>query len=87
MRPKEIFTNLKEVFEMNFRISEAAKRIGIHPTTLRDLEKRGIVTARRDWCGYRVFSEDELAQIERKLFYQNQGERKSGRASTVNGGR
>ena len=58
---------------MNIRISEAAKRIGVHPNTLRDLEKRGMITARRDWVGYRVFSEEDLAQIERKLFYRNQG--------------
>lgn len=55
---------------MNYRISKAARRIGVHPTTLRDLEKRGLITARRDWAGYRVFSEAEIDQIEKVLFHR-----------------
>lgn len=58
---------------MNYRISEAAKKIGVHPSTLRDLEKRGVITIRRDWSGFRVFNEEEIQSIEKNLFYRKQG--------------
>lgn len=53
---------------MRIRIAEAAKRLGIHPETLRELERRGTILVRRDWAGHRVFSEDELKELETKLF-------------------
>ena len=52
------------------KISEAAKRIGVHPNTLRDLENRGMITVRRDWNGRRIFTEDEITGIYRRLFYK-----------------
>ena len=53
---------------MNIRISEAAKQLGVHPNTLRVLERRGVIAARRDWANYRIFSPEELREIERRLF-------------------
>ena len=50
------------------KIGEAAKKIGVCPDTLRQLEKRGVFLARRDWCGHRDFSDEEVSQIEEKLF-------------------
>ena len=63
----------KGVGRMNIRISEAAKQLGIHPNTLRVLEKRGLIAARRDWAGYRVYSEKELKEIEQRLFSDGMG--------------
>ncbi len=53
---------------MIIRISEAAKRLGIHLQTIRELEKRGVIQVRRDWAGYRIFDEQELKEIEMTLF-------------------
>ncbi len=60
----------------NVRISKAAERLGVHPQTLRDLERRGVIKPRRDWAGYRVFDDAELLKIERCLFYGEKGEEK-----------
>jgi DNA-binding transcriptional MerR regulator len=56
---------------MIFRITEAARRIGIHPCTLRSLEKRGMIEVQRDWAGYRVYSKSDIEQIQKKLFNEN----------------
>jgi len=52
-----------------FLVSEAAKRLRIHPNTLRDLENRGmILQVRRNWVGWRIYTESDLKAIEEKLF-------------------
>lgn len=53
---------------IDYRIGMASRIIGVNETTLRVLEKRGIITARRDWAGYRIYNEQELKEIEGKLF-------------------
>jgi DNA-binding transcriptional MerR regulator len=53
---------------MNVRISEAARQLGVHPSTLRNLEKRGVITTQRDWAGYRVYTESEIHNISKILF-------------------
>jgi len=53
---------------MRMRISEAAKRLGLHPETLRSLERRGMISVKRDWAGHRIFSEQDLNEIESRLF-------------------
>jgi DNA-binding transcriptional MerR regulator len=58
---------------MNIRISEASKRLGVHPSTLRNLEKRGTITVQRDWAGWRIFSEEELMNIQSSLFNRRGG--------------
>lgn len=61
------------MMSVNYRIGMAARMIGINESTLRNLEKNGVIPpARRDWAGYRVFSLEELTQIEKRLFYGNQ---------------
>ena len=49
--------------EIKFRISEAAKRVGVHWCTLRDLEKRGLIHPARSLSGHRLYSEQDLALI------------------------
>jgi len=53
---------------MIVRISEAAGKIGVHPSTLRNLEKRGLIRINRDWAGFRIFSENEIEQIRERIF-------------------
>ncbi len=53
---------------MRIRITEAGRRLGMHPETLKELERRGEIHIRRDWANHRVFSEDELRELEMKLF-------------------
>ena len=43
-----------------FTVSKAAKELGCHPETVRRLEKRGILKAKRNYRNFRVF---ELADI------------------------
>lgn len=59
--------------KMNVRITEAARQVGVHPNTLRRLEKRGVIVARRDWVGHRFFSPEELKKIEKILFNGRMG--------------
>jgi len=45
------------------RISQAAQGVGMHASTLRRLEKLGLITPRRTWAGHRRFSETDLARL------------------------
>jgi DNA-binding transcriptional MerR regulator len=45
-------------------ISELAKKAGCHPETLRRLEKRGLITAKRDVNGWRRYSPAVVDQIK-----------------------
>ena len=45
------------------RISQAAQGVGMHASTLRRLEKFGLITPRRTWAGHRRFSEADLARL------------------------
>lgn len=56
---------------MIFRIAEAAKRLGVHPNTLKNLERQGKIDVRRSWAGHRLFSEGDLEVLEEKLFSQH----------------
>lgn len=46
-----------------FRIAEAAQRVGVHPNTIRNLERRGLFTVPRDWSGQRRFSEADVQAL------------------------
>ncbi|WP_444929700.1 MerR family transcriptional regulator [Microbulbifer sp. SSSA002] len=58
-----------EVVEQNFfPIREVARRTGVHPVTLRAWERRyGLLTPLRTGKGHRLYSEEEVRQIERVL--------------------
>jgi len=57
-------------------VSEAAKRLRIHPNTLRDLENRGMIQVRRNWAGWRIYTESDLKALEEKLFPREKSEAK-----------
>ena len=50
------------------RITQAARRVGCHPDTLRRLEKQGLVKPRRDWTGARRYSLRDIERLKRLIF-------------------
>ena len=46
-----------------FHITSAAKKVGLHPQTLRDYERKGWITFRRDDCGNRILDEADLKRV------------------------
>jgi len=49
-------------------VTEAAKRLGIHPSTLRDIENRGLIQVQRNWVGWRVYPESQIEEIKKVLY-------------------
>jgi len=48
-------------------IQDLAKRVGLHAETIRRLEKKGVITCRRDVNGWRHFHEQAVSQL-RELY-------------------
>jgi DNA-binding transcriptional MerR regulator len=44
-------------------IREAARRAGLAPGTLRALDRKGLLTPRRDWNGRRVYTSEDIARL------------------------
>jgi DNA-binding transcriptional MerR regulator len=44
-------------------ISEAARRVGVHPATLRRWHARGLISPRLDVNGTRVFTSADLGRL------------------------
>ena len=53
---------------MQMRTMEFARALGVSPDTVRRLERRGGLTATRDWAGHRRFSDEELSRARARLF-------------------
>jgi len=49
------------------RVKETAKLLGVKPSSIRQLEKRGLLNAVRDWSGHRRFLEKEILRYRHKL--------------------
>ena len=54
-------------------ISEIAEKAGLHPETIRRLEKRGVITAKRDVNGWRHYSPEILDKLK-KLYVRGDGQ-------------
>ena len=48
-------------------ISELAEQVGLHPETIRRLERRGVVQSKRDRNGWRVYGPESVAVL-RQLY-------------------
>jgi len=48
-------------------IHEISKAVGLHPNTIVRFEKRGLIKPQRDWNGWRRYSADDLAVLNRLL--------------------
>ncbi len=53
------------------RIGEVAERVGIHPETIRRLERRGIITSKRDINGWRRYG-PEVVETLKQLYLKGQ---------------
>ncbi len=58
-----------------YRISGAAERAGVHPSTIRNYEKWGLITPQRDETGQRVFTDELIKEIKRVFAELNEGKR------------
>jgi len=52
------------VVKTEYRVAEGAEFIGCHANTLRRLDKVGIIKARRDYRGHRVFMIQDLLRLK-----------------------
>ena len=50
------------------RVGEAARMLSVHPDTLRNLERRGLIRVQRDWNGARRFAAADLDRLRGLLF-------------------
>jgi MerR family transcriptional regulator, heat shock protein HspR len=44
-------------------VAVVAREVGVSPTTLRNWERRGLISPSRDWRGGRVYSEQDLERL------------------------
>lgn len=56
-----------------YSISQVAERFGLEPHTLRFYEKEGIVSPGRTPSGIRVYSEEDISQLETALCLKSTG--------------
>jgi DNA-binding transcriptional MerR regulator len=49
------------------RIGEVARLVGVHPNTIRNLERRGLLHPARDWAGQRRFTEKDATTLRALL--------------------
>ncbi len=54
--------------ERILKVTEAAERIGVSPQILRLLERRGVFKAARDYQGKRIFTQEDVEAIRKKIF-------------------
>ncbi len=55
------------------RIGDIARALGVSRDTIRRLERRGLITAERDWAGHRRFSPTDLERVRTFLFKKENG--------------
>ena len=47
-------------------VIKAAEVIGCHPETVRRLNRRGVLKAKRDYRGFRIFNLEDLIKIKKE---------------------
>jgi len=50
------------------RIIDAARSVGVHPVTLKRLEKKGVIHPIRDRNGWRRYTADDLKKVKDYFF-------------------
>lgn len=58
---------------MTYSISQVAQRFGVEPHTLRFYEKEGIITPQRTESGIRVYTEENISQLEMAMCLKSTG--------------
>ena len=51
------------------RVKEAADLLGVKPTSIRQLDRKGILKAVRDWNGHRRFIDSDVVRLQESLLY------------------
>ncbi len=46
-------------------IGELAERVGLHPVTIRRLERKGVLQSKRDRNGWRVYEPEAVEALQR----------------------
>jgi len=49
---------------MFFKISKFAALVGVHPQTVRNYERQGLIRPQRDRNNYRVFTSEDLEKVK-----------------------
>ena len=64
-----IWNTKKERTDMdkNLTISMAAKLLERHPETVRRLNRKGFLKAKRNFLGHRIFAEKDVISLKRKM--------------------
>ena len=57
-----------QVDKVWFTISDVAKKMGVHPSTIRRWEKEGVIPAAKKRLKIRVYDAQDLKRIEEKVF-------------------
>ena len=60
------------------RITQFARRLGVHPETVLRWERRGVIIPGRDWNGHRRYSEEDLRAAEVLVFGRRAQQHPSG---------
>ncbi len=58
---------------MNYTISQVAQRFGVQPHTLRFYEKEGIISPERTQSGIRMYSEENIKELEMAMCLKSTG--------------
>ena len=61
------------------RVKEAAELMGVKPSSIRQLERRGLLQAIRDWSSHRRFTQSDVERVRAMLL--------SGELSPKSGGK
>jgi DNA-binding transcriptional MerR regulator len=53
--------------EVSMRRTAAAATLGVHPDTLLNFERRGLIQPERDWAGHRRYSAEAIEALRRAI--------------------
>jgi DNA-binding transcriptional MerR regulator len=65
--PEILTENLATSIVAAMLLTKTATLVGLHPNTLRKLEKKGLIKPARDWNGWRRYSPEDIAVLRRLL--------------------
>ena len=65
-----------EVNVKGLLISELAKAVGLHPETLRRLERKGLIASRRDLNGWRRYEPETVEKVRSLYAFRRPGSQK-----------
>lgn len=64
------------------RRTAAAAALGVHPDTLLNFERRGVVHPERDWAGHRRYNAEDLKILRRVIYGGSRGKDRETQGAT-----